>query len=167
MSDTAEKPNPNDPRSHERLRLLLDDTEALGLGKHALSDTRVLLEHALTLPEGATREVLLRHLNMGLFGQQRRKELYESNQKLSEQLKTEKPDLAELNLLLSPFATWVKLLRDKFRQVYEVESKKGQDLWKTAWPWYEHELYCYTDAMQHQIKKIEGATRKPAPGNGS
>jgi hypothetical protein len=120
-----------------------------------------LLAHAQSLPSGEAREQLLRHLDRSLTRLKRIRDLYDSNNLLSAQLKAEKPNVSEMNYLLSALPTWVKLLRTKFSEVADQEKAKGFNLWKSAWPWYEHELYCYTDAMLSQLQKIKQVPSKP------
>lgn len=161
MSETAI--NYHDPRSHEELCKLLDDPDSLGLPAHLLKAPREGLQHALTLPEGETRLLLLRLLNTDLRRIRTYRSLYADVNQLSAQLKAERPDTATLREGTQRLRAWIKLLREKLKKAGDTERAKGVDTWATSWAWFEHELYCYTDAMLAQLYKLDTDASASAP----
>lgn len=154
MTDVA-APNPQDPRAHEELRKLLDDPASLELPSHLLKSPQEGLQHALTLPEGETRLLLLRLLNTDLRRLRAYRAVSSEATQLREQLRAERPDTEELRRGTQLMRAWIKLLREKLKQTGDAEKAKGVDLWATSWCWFEHELYCYTDAMLDQLRKLD------------
>lgn len=153
--DNAPKPDLNDIRSYPILVQLRENAESLGIPDFQLKNLRSALEYALAQPEGEVRELLLRVLHSALMDKQQRRRLSDEVSGLKEQLKAESPALAEVSESGQRLQCWTKLLRRKYEEAVEAERKKGVDVWSTAWAWYGHELYCYTDAMSHEVRKLE------------
>lgn len=154
MADNEKALDPSSPRSYGNLILLMDNPDALGLNRFSIGETQALLEDAQTLPPGPFRVRLLTFLDKSLSRLIRQKECYDQTSMLQAQLRAEKPDLSEFNSHARAIESSMKMLRKKFTQTADVEKGKGIDLWKTAWPWYEHELYCHTDTALLFLKKM-------------
>jgi len=159
MSEEKKPINLNDPRSHSMVATLLDSPDSLGTSKHVKDRFCKAVEAALSVPDGEGRIALLRTLNSAISDSRRRQELFAENQLLVAQLKAENPVQAELNEVRSKVKVWVQSLHDKFKQCYDAEAKRGTDMWKTSWPWFEHEMHVYLPAIVREVEKA--ATRVP------
>lgn len=147
--------NPNDPRAYYMLERLLDAPDSFAIvPSRLLANLRASLDAVLAMPEGDVRVTLLRTLNSATNDAKRLRETQAEAQTLKEQLKAEKPTLAEANEAVKKVKIYVKLLHDKFNIVYNGEAKRGTDMWKTAWPWYEHELHVYTPAIVRSVEEL-------------
>jgi hypothetical protein len=166
MSEEKKPINLNDPRSHSMVATLLDSPDSLGISKHVKDRFCKAVDAALSLPDGDGRIALLRTLSTAISDVRRRQELYAENQVLAAQLKAENPVQADLNEARSRVKAWVQSLHTKFKQCYDAEAKRGTDMWKTSWPWFEHEMHVYLPAIVREVEKA--ATRvsvelKPDP----
>lgn len=161
MTDETKPTNKNDPRAHYMLRQWLDEPDSF---KHVHERVRKSQEASLAvilaMPEGDPRITLLTMLNTAVGDARRRQDAADENRVLREQLTSTRPDVAELTEVARTIKTYGKLLQDKFRQVYEMEAKRGTDMWQTAWPWYEHELYVYVPALVRSAEALAGIARE-------
>lgn len=159
MSEDRKPIDLNDPRSHSMVAMLLNDPDSFGASQHLKSRFSKAVEAAMTVPEGDGRIALLRTLNSAISDSRRRQELFAENQVLVAQLKAENPTQAELNGVRNKVNAWVRTLHEKFKQCYDTEAKRGTDMWKTSWPWFEHEMHVYLPAIVREVE--QAATRVP------
>jgi len=169
MTDETKQPaDRNDPRSHYMLRHWQDDPKAY---EHVHERVRKNLEAslaiAMSLPEGEARIMLLSTLNTAIADARRRQELQEDNRILREQLTATRPEVAQLTEVARTIKSYGKMLQDKFKQVYDMEAKRGTDMWQTGWPWYEHELYVYIPGLVRSAEALAGIVRERAKADES
>lgn len=167
MTEEIVPVNYNDPRAYLALKSYLDNPAAFPqLGHSTLRDLQASLDVVLAMPEGDGRCALLKSLNSGLTATRRRFELYDGVNALHRQLKAERPDMAELGAAADLIKRYGQMFISKFKQAYDIEAKKGNDMWKTAWPWYEHELYSYVPALVRCAETVARIAQEPASVSG-
>lgn len=153
---TPEVRNPNEVRTYFHLKEFQANPEKVDGTERQKAQWTACLEHALALPEGPVRVALLATLN-GAIGNARQLRLArEDAEKLRVQVEAEKPSLAEVSRTAHLINAWVRTLQQTFKKSYEADAKAtGRDMWKTPWPWYEHELHCYGYAITSYMGKLE------------
>lgn len=161
MTNETKPTDRNDPRAHYMLRHWLDDPKAYErVHERVRKNLEDSIAVAVSLPEGDARITLLTTLNTAVADARRRQDLQEDNRVLREQLTATRPDIAELTNVAQSINSYGKLLLEKFKQVYEIEAKRGTDMWQTAWPWYEHELYVYIPGLVRNAETLARISRE-------
>ena len=124
------------------------------------------LEVALTLEPGPGRQAMLLALSAGVSSQVRNHELLDANEQLTELLRRDKPELAELDALSHKVQAYLGIIHKKFDQAWDADKKSGHDMGKTAFAWFEHEMICFTDAiratLRETLRKVPPAATAPA-----
>ena len=117
---------------------------------------------ACTLPPGEHRECLLRALNSAVNAAQARARQHRELEVLHQELKAKSPAVAELHELASFVSSQFTTLRTKFSKGVDADKARGLDVWKTALPWYEHELCVSESVVKYRLNVMRGVAAKLA-----